>query len=173
MLPGISRQVLSVTMEPKYQCQQCKGVLRKPFQAQCGHRFCVFCLKQLTRYPRLSLSHALHPLLLDWFAQTHPVSLIPHLLLLLLFLYCHPTLLSSCTWAAIYCLYGWRCPHHVLCPWWVLQPWGNAVILVSLECQHSWKLYVSKTIRRSKLGLNKLGRMSNLFIFLISIQTVI
>ncbi|XP_072529371.1 TNF receptor-associated factor 2 [Salminus brasiliensis] len=47
-LPGISRQVLSVSMELKYQCQQCKGVLRKPFQAQCGHRFCVYCFKQLT-----------------------------------------------------------------------------------------------------------------------------
>ncbi|XP_036436100.1 TNF receptor-associated factor 2 isoform X1 [Colossoma macropomum] len=47
-LPGIPRQVLSVSMEPKYQCQQCKEVLRKPFQAQCGHRFCVSCFKQLT-----------------------------------------------------------------------------------------------------------------------------
>ncbi|TSL28192.1 TNF receptor-associated factor 2 [Bagarius yarrelli] len=47
-LPGISRQVLSVFMEAKYQCQKCKEVLRKPFQAQCGHRFCVFCFKQLT-----------------------------------------------------------------------------------------------------------------------------
>ncbi|KAL1274435.1 hypothetical protein QQF64_027249 [Cirrhinus molitorella] len=47
-LPGISREVLSVSMEPKYQCQQCKEILRKPFQAQCGHRFCVFCFKQLT-----------------------------------------------------------------------------------------------------------------------------
>uniref|UniRef100_A0A673KL18 TNF receptor-associated factor n=1 Tax=Sinocyclocheilus rhinocerous TaxID=307959 RepID=A0A673KL18_9TELE len=47
-LPGISREVLSVSMEPKYQCQQCKDILRKPFQAQCGHRFCVFCFKQLT-----------------------------------------------------------------------------------------------------------------------------
>ncbi|XP_051542371.1 TNF receptor-associated factor 2 isoform X2 [Myxocyprinus asiaticus] len=47
-LPGISRDVLTVSMEPKYQCQQCKEILRKPFQAQCGHRFCVFCFKQLT-----------------------------------------------------------------------------------------------------------------------------
>lgn len=58
-LPGISRDVLSVSMEPKYQCQQCKEILRKPYQAQCGHRFCVFCFKQLTRYPGL-LPHALH-----------------------------------------------------------------------------------------------------------------
>lgn len=53
-LPGISRQVLSVSMEPKYQCQKCEEVLRKPFQAQCGHRFCVYCFKQLTRYLRRS-----------------------------------------------------------------------------------------------------------------------
>ncbi|KAJ8414073.1 hypothetical protein AAFF_G00066710 [Aldrovandia affinis] len=47
--PGISQGVLTVPMELKYLCQQCHGVLRKPFQAQCGHRFCVHCLKQLTR----------------------------------------------------------------------------------------------------------------------------
>lgn len=58
-LPGICRDVLSVSMESKYQCQQCKEILRKPYQAQCGHRFCVFCFKQLTRYPGL-LPHALH-----------------------------------------------------------------------------------------------------------------
>ncbi|KAJ8408659.1 hypothetical protein AAFF_G00252940 [Aldrovandia affinis] len=47
-LPGMPRAVLAVPMEPKYMCQQCQGVLRKPYQAQCGHRFCVHCLKQLT-----------------------------------------------------------------------------------------------------------------------------
>ncbi|KAJ8260610.1 hypothetical protein COCON_G00163330 [Conger conger] len=47
-LSGMPRQVLAVPMEPKYLCQQCQGVLRKPFQAQCGHRFCNFCLMQLT-----------------------------------------------------------------------------------------------------------------------------
>ncbi|KAJ8346996.1 hypothetical protein SKAU_G00283970 [Synaphobranchus kaupii] len=47
-LPGMPREVLAVPMEPKYLCQQCQGVLRKPFQAQCGHRFCVYCLTQLT-----------------------------------------------------------------------------------------------------------------------------
>lgn len=49
-LPGIPRSVLSVPMENKYKCQQCLQVLRKPVQAQCGHRFCVHCFKQLTRY---------------------------------------------------------------------------------------------------------------------------
>ncbi|XP_062845125.1 TNF receptor-associated factor 2 [Trichomycterus rosablanca] len=47
-LPGIPRGVLAVPMEPKYQCQKCDEILRKPFQAQCGHRFCVHCFKLLT-----------------------------------------------------------------------------------------------------------------------------
>ncbi|KAK5879052.1 hypothetical protein CesoFtcFv8_024397 [Champsocephalus esox] len=47
-LPGIPQSVLSVPMENKYKCQQCHQVLRKPVQAQCGHRFCVHCFKQLT-----------------------------------------------------------------------------------------------------------------------------
>uniref|UniRef100_A0A3Q1HPB6 TNF receptor-associated factor n=1 Tax=Acanthochromis polyacanthus TaxID=80966 RepID=A0A3Q1HPB6_9TELE len=42
-LPGIPLSVLSVPMENKYKCQQCLQVLRKPVQAQCGHRFCVHC----------------------------------------------------------------------------------------------------------------------------------
>lgn len=48
-LPGFPRRLLSVPMENKYKCQQCLQVLRKPVQAQCGHRFCVHCFKQLTR----------------------------------------------------------------------------------------------------------------------------
>lgn len=48
-LPGIPLSVLSVPMENKYKCQQCLLVLRKPVQAQCGHRFCVHCFRQLTR----------------------------------------------------------------------------------------------------------------------------
>ncbi|XP_068608635.1 TNF receptor-associated factor 2 [Brachionichthys hirsutus] len=47
-LPGFPLSVLSVPMENKYRCQQCLQVLRKPVQAQCGHRFCVHCFKQLT-----------------------------------------------------------------------------------------------------------------------------
>ncbi|XP_074545931.1 TNF receptor-associated factor 2 [Halichoeres trimaculatus] len=47
-LPGIPLSVLLVPMENKYKCQQCLQVLRKPVQAQCGHRFCVHCFKQLT-----------------------------------------------------------------------------------------------------------------------------
>lgn len=87
-MPGISRQVLLVSMEPKYQCQQCKDILRKPFQAQCGHRFCVFCFKLLTRYPRFSCTPASPPLS-NRLAQTHPApSLLtqthPVLLILLL-----------------------------------------------------------------------------------------
>lgn len=75
-LPGISREVLSVSMEPKYQCQQCKEILRKPFQAQCGHRFCVSCFKQLTRYPeQLSASCSALFLPSPW---TFPILLISH-----------------------------------------------------------------------------------------------
>ncbi|XP_054612682.1 TNF receptor-associated factor 2 [Dunckerocampus dactyliophorus] len=47
-LPGIPLSVLSVPMENKYKCQRCLQVLRKPVQAQCGHRFCVHCFKKLT-----------------------------------------------------------------------------------------------------------------------------
>uniref|UniRef100_A0A8C7TZI1 TNF receptor-associated factor n=1 Tax=Oncorhynchus mykiss TaxID=8022 RepID=A0A8C7TZI1_ONCMY len=47
-LQGIPKNVLAVSMETKYQCQQCHQVLRKPVQAQCGHRFCVHCFKLLT-----------------------------------------------------------------------------------------------------------------------------
>ncbi|TNM92014.1 hypothetical protein fugu_019026 [Takifugu bimaculatus] len=47
-LPGIPLSVLSVPMENKYKCQQCLQVLRKPVQAQCGHRFCIHCFKELT-----------------------------------------------------------------------------------------------------------------------------
>ncbi|KAF3701997.1 TNF receptor-associated factor 2 [Channa argus] len=47
-LPGIPLSVLSVPMENKYKCQQCLQVLRRPVQAQCGHRFCVHCFKLLT-----------------------------------------------------------------------------------------------------------------------------
>ncbi|XP_076019847.1 TNF receptor-associated factor 2 [Genypterus blacodes] len=47
-LPGFPHSVLSVPMENKYKCQKCLQVLRKPVQAQCGHRFCVFCFTQLT-----------------------------------------------------------------------------------------------------------------------------
>ncbi|XP_062340549.1 TNF receptor-associated factor 2 isoform X1 [Osmerus eperlanus] len=47
-LTGIPSSVLTVPMENKYECQQCHQVLRKPVQAQCGHRFCVHCFKLLT-----------------------------------------------------------------------------------------------------------------------------
>ncbi|XP_034047341.1 TNF receptor-associated factor 2 [Thalassophryne amazonica] len=47
-LPGFPLSVLLVPMENKYKCQQCLQVLRRPVQAQCGHRFCVHCFKQLT-----------------------------------------------------------------------------------------------------------------------------
>ncbi|XP_023674419.1 TNF receptor-associated factor 2-like [Paramormyrops kingsleyae] len=45
---GMPQQILSVPMQNKYQCQHCSGVLRKPVQAPCGHRFCAHCHKFLT-----------------------------------------------------------------------------------------------------------------------------
>ncbi|XP_048855485.1 TNF receptor-associated factor 2-like isoform X1 [Brienomyrus brachyistius] len=45
---GIPQSVLMVSMETKYQCQHCDGVLRVPFQARCGHRFCGNCFRELT-----------------------------------------------------------------------------------------------------------------------------
>uniref|UniRef100_A0A672UBC5 Zinc finger C3HC4 RING-type domain-containing protein n=1 Tax=Strigops habroptila TaxID=2489341 RepID=A0A672UBC5_STRHB len=33
----------------KYLCSDCKNILRRPFQAQCGHRYCSYCLKKIIR----------------------------------------------------------------------------------------------------------------------------
>ncbi|KAM7093072.1 TNF receptor-associated factor 2 isoform 4-T4 [Molossus nigricans] len=42
--PGFSKTLLGTKLEDKYLCSACKNVLRRPFQAQCGHRYCSFCL---------------------------------------------------------------------------------------------------------------------------------
>ncbi|XP_045702472.1 TNF receptor-associated factor 2 isoform X2 [Phyllostomus hastatus] len=44
---GFSRTVLGTKLEDKYLCSACKNVLRRPFQAQCGHRYCSFCLSSI------------------------------------------------------------------------------------------------------------------------------
>ncbi|XP_075762109.1 TNF receptor-associated factor 2 isoform X2 [Pelodiscus sinensis] len=46
-LPGFSREILGTKLEGKYLCSECKNILRRPFQAQCGHRYCSYCLKKL------------------------------------------------------------------------------------------------------------------------------
>ncbi|XP_061290192.1 TNF receptor-associated factor 2 [Bos javanicus] len=45
--PGFSKTLLGTKLEDKYLCSACKNVLRRPFQAQCGHRYCSFCLSSI------------------------------------------------------------------------------------------------------------------------------
>ncbi|XP_045429851.1 TNF receptor-associated factor 2 isoform X2 [Pipistrellus kuhlii] len=45
--PGFSTALLGTKLEDKYLCSACKNVLRRPFQAQCGHRYCSFCLSSI------------------------------------------------------------------------------------------------------------------------------
>nr|XP_036863499.1 TNF receptor-associated factor 2 isoform X6 [Manis javanica] len=45
--PGFSKALLGATLEDKYLCSACKNVLRRPFQAQCGHRYCSCCLASI------------------------------------------------------------------------------------------------------------------------------
>lgn len=50
--PGFSKTLLGTKLEDKYLCSACKNVLRRPFQAQCGHRYCSFCLSSILRWAR-------------------------------------------------------------------------------------------------------------------------
>ncbi|XP_019331326.1 TNF receptor-associated factor 2 isoform X5 [Alligator mississippiensis] len=45
--PGFSKEILGTKLEGKYLCSECKNILRRPFQAQCGHRYCSYCLKKI------------------------------------------------------------------------------------------------------------------------------
>ncbi|XP_069915497.1 TNF receptor-associated factor 2 isoform X1 [Oryctolagus cuniculus] len=45
--PGFSTSLLGTRLEAKYLCSACRNVLRRPFQAQCGHRYCCFCLTSI------------------------------------------------------------------------------------------------------------------------------
>ncbi|XP_077904907.1 TNF receptor-associated factor 2 isoform X3 [Ictidomys tridecemlineatus] len=45
--PGFSKTLLGTKLEAKYLCSACRNVLRRPFQAQCGHRYCSFCLTSI------------------------------------------------------------------------------------------------------------------------------
>ncbi|KAJ8797565.1 hypothetical protein J1605_017297 [Eschrichtius robustus] len=47
--PGFSTTLLGTKLEDKYLCSACRNVLRRPFQAQCGHRYCSFCLSSILR----------------------------------------------------------------------------------------------------------------------------
>ncbi|NWR65007.1 TRAF2 factor, partial [Bucorvus abyssinicus] len=45
--PGFAKEILGTKLEVKYLCSDCKNILRRPFQAQCGHRYCCYCLKKI------------------------------------------------------------------------------------------------------------------------------
>ncbi|XP_060245573.1 TNF receptor-associated factor 2 isoform X2 [Meriones unguiculatus] len=45
--PGFSKTLLGTKLEAKYLCSACRNILRRPFQAQCGHRYCSFCLTSI------------------------------------------------------------------------------------------------------------------------------
>ncbi|XP_006900652.1 PREDICTED: TNF receptor-associated factor 2 [Elephantulus edwardii] len=47
LLPGFSRTLLGTKLEDKYLCSACGNVLRRPVQAQCGHRYCSSCLASI------------------------------------------------------------------------------------------------------------------------------
>ncbi|XP_061118763.1 TNF receptor-associated factor 2-like [Conger conger] len=40
---GFPKKILSNKLEDKHLCNLCQNILRRPFQAQCGHRFCSYC----------------------------------------------------------------------------------------------------------------------------------
>ncbi|XP_077163111.1 TNF receptor-associated factor 2 isoform X3 [Paroedura picta] len=45
--PGFPKEILGTELEGKYLCTECRNILRRPFQAQCGHRYCSSCLKKI------------------------------------------------------------------------------------------------------------------------------
>ncbi|NXG58779.1 TRAF2 factor, partial [Hemiprocne comata] len=45
--PGFAKEILGTKLEVKYLCSDCKNILRRPVQAQCGHRYCCYCLKKI------------------------------------------------------------------------------------------------------------------------------
>uniref|UniRef100_A0A3P9J2G3 TNF receptor-associated factor n=1 Tax=Oryzias latipes TaxID=8090 RepID=A0A3P9J2G3_ORYLA len=44
--PGFPRKILANCLEDKHLCNSCEKILRRPLQAQCGHRFCCFCFNR-------------------------------------------------------------------------------------------------------------------------------
>ncbi|KFP85416.1 TNF receptor-associated factor 2 [Apaloderma vittatum] len=45
--PGFAKEILGTKLEVKYLCSDCRNILRRPYQAQCGHRYCSYCLKKI------------------------------------------------------------------------------------------------------------------------------
>ncbi|XP_023651354.1 TNF receptor-associated factor 2-like [Paramormyrops kingsleyae] len=44
--PGFPKTILANKLEDKHLCNCCRNILRRPFQAQCGHRFCSYCFNR-------------------------------------------------------------------------------------------------------------------------------
>uniref|UniRef100_G3PTC4 TNF receptor-associated factor n=1 Tax=Gasterosteus aculeatus aculeatus TaxID=481459 RepID=G3PTC4_GASAC len=44
--PGFPKKILGNQLEDKHLCNCCHNILRRPFQAQCGHRFCSYCFNR-------------------------------------------------------------------------------------------------------------------------------
>uniref|UniRef100_A0A8C7SYR5 TNF receptor-associated factor n=1 Tax=Oncorhynchus mykiss TaxID=8022 RepID=A0A8C7SYR5_ONCMY len=47
--PGFPKKILANKLEDKHLCNCCHNLLRRPFQAQCGHRFCSYCFNMTVR----------------------------------------------------------------------------------------------------------------------------
>ncbi|XP_077601177.1 TNF receptor-associated factor 2-like isoform X1 [Stigmatopora nigra] len=45
--PGFPKKILANSLEDKHLCNSCLKILRRPLQAQCGHRFCSFCFNKI------------------------------------------------------------------------------------------------------------------------------
>ncbi|KAL0979163.1 hypothetical protein UPYG_G00181520 [Umbra pygmaea] len=45
--PGFPKKILANNLEDKHLCNCCLKILRRPLQAQCGHRFCSFCFNKI------------------------------------------------------------------------------------------------------------------------------
>uniref|UniRef100_A0A8C5HRK6 TNF receptor-associated factor n=1 Tax=Gouania willdenowi TaxID=441366 RepID=A0A8C5HRK6_GOUWI len=45
--PGFPKKILANGPEDKHLCNSCQKILRRPLQAQCGHRFCSFCFSKI------------------------------------------------------------------------------------------------------------------------------
>ncbi|XP_061672498.1 TNF receptor-associated factor 2-like isoform X2 [Syngnathoides biaculeatus] len=45
--PGFPKTILANNLEDKHLCNSCLKILRRPLQAQCGHRFCSYCFNKI------------------------------------------------------------------------------------------------------------------------------
>ncbi|XP_061529075.1 TNF receptor-associated factor 2-like isoform X6 [Phycodurus eques] len=45
--PGFPKKILANNLEDKHLCNSCLKILRRPLQAQCGHRFCSYCFNKI------------------------------------------------------------------------------------------------------------------------------